>query len=73
VALREANRALKSQIKTAGKRVNDSLGKPEASARMAELASLLDKAVKKGIMHKNAVARRKSQYAKLINKSQTPT
>ncbi len=72
LGLRQVNRVLKSQIKTATKRVNDALGKDEAPARLAELASLLDKAAKKHIVHPNNVARKKSRFAKLVNKSQTP-
>jgi small subunit ribosomal protein S20 len=63
---------LKSQIKSAGKRLTDSVGTPEAPARLAELVSLLDKAVKNNVLHKNTVARRKSRAARLVNKSQTP-
>ena len=41
--------------------------KEDAQATMATASGLLDKAARKGIIHKNAAARKKSRLAKRIN------
>ena len=41
--------------------------KEDAQATMATATGLLDKAARKGIIHKNAAARKKSRLAKKIN------
>ena len=41
--------------------------KEDAQATMAAATGLLDKAARKGIIHKNAAARKKSRLAKKIN------
>lgn len=66
------NQSVKSELKTWIKTVNDNLlaGKmDEARKAMAQLASRLDKAVKKGVIHKNKAANHKSNMMKKINKA----
>ena len=55
------NVGLKTKVK---KTVKDYLTKPSEKA-FREVASLLDKSVKKGINHKNKVARLKSRLSKM--------
>ncbi len=64
------NQMVKSQLKTAIKKFEASLteGKEAANAAYAFVVKKTDQAVAKGILHKNTAARRKSQYAAMINK-----
>ena len=64
------NQMIKSQLKTAIKKFEASLGegKESASAAYAFVVKKTDQAVAKGILHKNTAARRKSQYAAKLNK-----
>ena len=58
------NRAQRSALRTALKKANA----PTASADdSAKAVTLLDRAARKGLVHKNAVARRKSRMAKRAN------
>ncbi len=60
------NRYWKSRCKTAVKRVLESVaaGDTELAAKRLDMAqSVLDKAVVKGVVHKNTAARRKSNLA----------
>lgn len=73
VALRnkERNVAVKSEIKTAVKKAlsfaqaND---QKELDAALAQVYKLCDKAVSKGVLHKNTAARKKSRLTIAINK-----
>ena len=58
-ALRNASRKVEALAKTGAKE--------DAQATMATASGLLDKAARKGIIHKNAAARKKSRLAKRIN------
>lgn len=73
------NKAYKSAVKTLTKRYHEAL---EANAsdpsdessqmvqeRMSAVVSKIDKAVKRGVLHKNAGARRKSRLAKALKAS----
>ncbi len=64
------NQILKSQLKTAIKKFEASLkdGKAAASEAYTYVVKKTDQAVAKGILHKNTAARRKSQYAAMMNK-----
>ena len=62
------NRAIRSELKTMTKQVTTTSGKPDATAQLSKLTSLLDKAVKRNILHKNTAARKKSRIARLLNK-----
>ncbi len=63
------NQMVKSQLKTAIKKFEASLaeGKDAASVAYAAVVKKTDQAVAKGILHKNTAARRKSQYAAMMN------
>lgn len=58
------NKAVKSHVRTMIKKVMESENKEEA---LKKAYSALDKAVKKGVIHKNAAARKKSRLAKLLS------
>lgn len=67
------NQAYKSAIRTSIKRVLESVqgkeGKTELESRLSKAFSLIDRAVLKGILHKNTGARYKSRLAKAVNTS----
>jgi len=63
------NQAAKSQIKTYVKKTRTLIATgtaktEEVSASVAKTVSVIDKALKRGIIHKNAAARRKSRLMK---------
>jgi len=63
----EANRQVRSRLKTLAKGVETSSGDPEkAKSAAIELVSALDKAAKTGIIHENVARRHKSSVAKHI-------
>ena len=67
----ERNTAFRSAIKTALKKVlAAATAKNEAELKTSLSAAyqLCDKAVSKGILHKNTAARRKSRLTKAVNK-----
>ena len=64
------NRAVKSELKTATKKVHTAIeaGKRDDAIAAAQAASTLyDKAVSKGVLHKNQAANRKSGLMKAAN------
>lgn len=76
-AMRQANRRhannlkTKSKFKTAVKKVKKFVVETnvtDAVAALKDAMSTMDKAVKKGVMHKNTASRKKSRLAKSINK-----
>lgn len=67
----ERNVAMKSAIKTAVKKVLESAKAKELDSLKTSLSKayqLYDKAVVKGIIHKNNAARKKSRLTKNVNK-----
>ena len=67
----EKNKADKSALKTAVKKFETALeagDKTEATAAYAEAVKKVDKAVIKGILHKNTAARKKSSMTLRLNK-----
>lgn len=67
---RLANASFKSSLKTAIKFVEDSVANNDKEAALKNLAvayKKLDKAVVKGVHHKNFVARQKSRLSNLVN------
>ncbi len=69
-ALRTArNRRIKSTVKTAVKKVQDAAaqGPEETRETYVKAQKTLDKAVSKGVLHKNSAARKKSRLAKKMN------
>jgi small subunit ribosomal protein S20 len=64
------NNAVKSELKTAIRAVNtavESTDKDAASAALLVAGRKLDKAVSKGVLHKNNAANRKSAISKKVN------
>lgn len=67
------NKAIKSGVKTAVKKVEAAVeagNKEAAQAELLNATSLIDKAEKKGVFHKNTAANKVSRLAKLVNKLQ---
>ena len=67
----ERNTAFKTSIKTAVKKVlacAQSEDKTELNALLSKVYQLCDKAVGKGILHRNTAARKKSRLTKAVNK-----
>ncbi|MCM1010622.1 MAG: 30S ribosomal protein S20 [Fusobacterium sp.] len=65
------NVAFKSSIKTAVKKVLECANagqQDELKTALSKAYQLCDKAVSKGILHKNTAARKKSRLTKAINK-----
>lgn len=70
----ERNTAFKTSIKTAVKKVlsaASSEDKSELNALLSKVYQLCDKAVSKGILHKNTAARKKSRLTKAVNRLTT--
>lgn len=64
------NRMVKTGVKTAVKKYKAALGDTSAaSAQLRVTTSAIDKAVAKGVMHKNAANRKKARLAKLLVKA----
>lgn len=64
------NKMVKSGLKTSIKKYEAALAdgnKELAAATYKEAVAKIDKAVAKGVMHKNTAARRKSRYTRLLN------
>ncbi|MFD1214135.1 30S ribosomal protein S20 [Arthrobacter sp. GCM10027362] len=67
---RQRNNSVKSELKTAIRAVNTAVGasnKDVAVTALAAASRKLDKAVSKGVIHKNNAANRKSAIAKKVN------
>ena len=65
-----ANRANKSRLRTALRTFRAALSKGDKQAAETgyrETASVLDKAVQKGVLHKNTASRYKSRLGKRLN------
>ena len=63
----ERNRAVRSELKTRVKKAESTVGTDENEAAVRAAVKRLDSAVSKGVIHKNAAARRKSRLMKRIN------
>lgn len=65
---RTRNRMVRSQVRTAVKAARTAVGERSADPRGAVLAAIraLDKAVSKGIVHRNTAARKKSALARRL-------
>lgn len=64
-----ANSRVKSQVKTAKRKLRDLVeagDKANAATSYKSTISAIDKAVKRGVMHKNAAARNKSRLLKAV-------
>ena len=65
------NRMVKSQVKTAVKRFTTAMSSADGGAQqeLGKAASVMDKAVAKGIVHKNTANRKKARMAKALHKA----
>ena len=66
----ERNKAIKSGVKTAIKKVYAAVeagDKAAANAALVEATSVIEKAASKGVFHKNTAARKVSAVAKAVN------
>ncbi len=63
----ERNKAVRSELKTRVKAASRAAGSEDAVALGRLAQKRLDMAAAKGIIHKNAAARRKSRLAKKLN------
>jgi small subunit ribosomal protein S20 len=61
---RERNRAAKSAVKRAVKKVPEASSPEDASRLLSEASSVIDRAAKKGVIHWKKAARKKSRLAK---------
>ena len=67
----ERNKAIKSGVKTAVKKVNAAIeagDKAAASAALLNATSTIDKATSKGVYHKNTASRKVSRLAAAVNR-----
>jgi small subunit ribosomal protein S20 len=67
---RVRNRSVRSAVKTSLTKAEKLISKGEAEAASAEIVhvvSTLDRAAKKGVIHRNQAARRKSRLMKKLN------
>ena len=67
----DRNKAIKSGVKTAVKKVNAAIeanDKDAASVALLSATSALDKATTKGVYHKNTASRKVSRLAQAVNK-----
>ena len=60
------NRALRSRMRTALKRVRQAPDKAVAETALQAAISTVDRVTRKGIIHKNAAARHKSRLSRLV-------
>lgn len=66
---RNRNKSWKSAVRTARNAVTDSLSvadKAAATANLSQMYSVIDRAVVKGVIHRNAAARKKARLAFLV-------
>lgn len=64
------NQAIRSRTKTAIRRFREALEQGDEGLiveKLRQAVRIIDKAVTKGVLHKNAAARRKSRLYKLFN------
>ena len=64
---REINRYYGKTTRNAIRDLKDIKAKKEAGEKLPEIASMIDKLAKKGIIHKNKAANLKSKLSKKVN------
>jgi small subunit ribosomal protein S20 len=70
---RVRNKSVRSAVKTSLTKAEKLISKKEAEATSAEIVqvvSILDRAAKKGVIHPNQAARRKSRLMKKLNRAE---
>ncbi|SFQ99701.1 30S ribosomal protein S20 [Desulfoscipio geothermicus] len=68
----ERNRRIKSTVRTAIRRFQEAMAgenREEAQMKLRRALVTIDKAVTKGVLHKNTAARKKSRLTKFFNKN----
>ena len=68
---RQRNKAVKSELKTYVRKVREAIeagDRETATAALEKAGRKLDKAVSKGVIHRNQAANRKSKLARQVNK-----
>ncbi len=63
----ERNKAVKAELKTRTKRANETIGTDDNDDAVRLAIKRIDTAASKGIIHKNAAARKKSRLMKKVN------
>jgi len=61
------NAPIKTSVKTSIKKFIEAETKEQAAVALKKAVISIDKAVSKGVLHKNAAARKKSRLAKMLN------
>ncbi len=64
------NRVIKNKVKTAVRRFDEAVKSndmEQAQVKLSEAIRQIDKAITKGILHKNTAARKKSRLTRLFN------
>ena len=61
------NREVRSEVKTAIRALRAQIAAGDAASALQNASRKLDKAVSKGVLHKNNAANRKSSLAKQVN------
>ncbi len=67
----DRNKAIKSGVKTSVKKVTAAIAandKEAAQAALVAATATIDKAAKKGVLHKNTASRKVSRLAQAVNK-----
>jgi small subunit ribosomal protein S20 len=65
----ERNKSVKAEVKTRTKVATDTIGTDDNDEAVRLAVKRIDKAASKGVMHKNAAARKKSRLMKKVNAS----
>ncbi len=63
---RQENRSVRTRVRTATKAAVSAAGQDGAEAAMRTAQSVIDRAAKKGVLHRRAAARRKSRLARRV-------
>ena len=63
----ERNKSVKAEMKTRTKRVDATLGTDDSDEAVRAAVKRIDSAASKGVIHKNAAARKKSSMMKKVN------
>ncbi len=63
----ERNKSVRAELKTRTKRVESTLGTDDNDEAVRSAVKRIDSAASKGIIHKNAAARKKSRMMKKVN------
>jgi len=68
----ERNRHYRSMMRNALRKVREATDNEVRASSFREAASVLDRLVVKGIVHKKTAARRKSRLSRMISRVETP-